>query len=317
MNYKKVGELANIRGPEHVPSSHGDSHGSKKPQTGTAFQQWPVVTSAPSSLHKLNMHSDEESDKLPTGVVNIFPITHNEETRCCCPTQPQRITLASCDVAQVFVSQYGADNLAYLQEREQREFPSGSHTTNLASNTSSAQPMSPLFAQTSEEDGIAGKPAGYASPPPGGFSKAKFSPPSGGVTNARFLERLGDHLPRQPWVTTHMRATVVSWLVEVTIDLSISDEAFHVAISILDRVLRSGVTAEQYRAYPWRNWDADFFCVRIRELQALGWYVFASEGNGVSSCKEWIFGSLPCDCLFPVHAYGWGASCYTSPTQAK
>jgi hypothetical protein len=268
-------ELVNIarkRGPEPVLSSPNDSHGCKKPHTGTAFQPGPVVTSSGSSSHKLNMHSDEESGKLPTGVVNIFP-THNDQSRCCCPMQPQRTTLASCDVAQVFLSQYGAENLAYLQERERREFLSESPTTNRASKTPSAQSMLSSFARTSREDEIASKLAGRVSPPPGGVSNAKFLPPSGRATKA--FENLSDYLPKQPWVTARMRATVVSWLVEVTIDLSIGDEAFHVAISILDRVLRSGVTAQQYQANPDCDWDADFFCVRIRELQALGWYVIA------------------------------------------
>jgi hypothetical protein len=269
--------LARKRGPAEVAqTSPSVSHGSKKPDTGTAFQQGPVVTSSRPPSHEHNMHSDEESGKLPTGVINIFP-THDDQSRCCCPTQPQRITLASCDAAQVFVSQYGADNLAYLQERERREFRTEPHTTTRASKTFSVQSMLSSFPQTSGVDGTASDAAGYVSPPPGGVSNAKFLPPSGGATKANFLEKLYDYLPKQPWVTTHMRATVVSWLVEVTIDLDISDEAFHVAISILDRVLRSGVTAEQYRANPDCNWDAGFFCVRTRELQALGWYVFASE----------------------------------------
>jgi hypothetical protein len=258
------------------------------------------------------MQSTEEAIKLPTGVVNIFP-TNNDQSRCCCPTQPQRTTLASCDVAQVFVSQYGADNLAYLQEKETREFPSKYPTSNRASKRSSAPSMLPSSAQTSKLDEIASNLAGYSSPPPGGLSDAKFLPPCGRGSNAKFLETLSTCLPNQPWVTTHMRATVVSWLVEVTVTLSIGEEAFHVAISILDRVFRSGVTAEQYQANPDNDWDADFFFVRIRELQALGWYVLAFGGQVISSCQDWIIGSLPCNSLFSAHVYGWGASYKTRP----
>jgi hypothetical protein len=299
------------RGVEPARTSPSESHGSKKRHTGTTFQQGKVATSSGSSSCQHNMHSNEEPGKLPTGVVAIFP-AYNDQSRCCCPTaQPQGITLASCDAAQVFLSQYGADNLAYLQERERREFPSEPHTTTRASKTSSAQSMLSPLARTSDEDGIASDLAGYVSPPPGGVSNAKFFPQSGGVTGDNFLEKLGDFLPKQPWVTTHMRATVVSWLVEVTIDLGISDEAFHVAVSILDRVFRSGVTAEQYRENPDCVWDAGFFCVTTRELQALGWYVIACDGPGVSSLpgKEFsahclVLARFQCMCMDGEQAVG-------------
>ena len=267
-------DIAHKRGPEPLPSSPSDSHGCKRPHTDSApVQQGPLVTSSGSSSHKLNMLSDEESGELPAGVVNIFP-THNDQSRCCCPTQPQRTTLASCDVAQVFVSQYIAENLAYLQEREQREFLSESPTPNRASKTSSAQSTLSSFTPTSREDEIASKLVDCVSPPPGEVSEAQYFPINTGATKAAFLEKCAKSLPKQPWVTAQMRTKLVCWLFEVTMDYSISDEAFHLAISILDRVLRSGVTAAQYQAKPDCNWEADFFCVRTRELQALGWYVF-------------------------------------------
>jgi hypothetical protein len=279
---------ARKQGSEPVGSSSIDSHCSKKPRTGTALQQKPVVTSSKPSQNRLYTYSGGEATKFPKGVVNVFPDNINQ-SRCCCPTQPQRTTLASCDVAQIFVSQYGADNLAYLQETERQEYPAKTRTSDRASKTSAAQTMLLSFAQTSNEDGIASELAGYVSPSSGGVSDANFLPPSAVVANAMFLENPSDYLPRQPWVTTRMRAVIVSWLVEVTVDLNISDEAFHVAVSILDRVFRSGAAAEQYQANPDYDWDADYFCVRISELQALGWYVFAFEGQGVSSCQVWVF----------------------------
>jgi len=274
------------RGLGPVRSSPSDLHCSKKPRTSsTATQEGPMVPSPGASSHKLNTGSHKKAIELPTGVVNIFP-SSNDQSKCCCPTQPQRTTLASCDVAQVFVSQYGADNLAYLQERERREFPSKSPTCNRAPMTSLAPSNLSSSAQTSKEEAIDSKLAGYVSPPSGGLSDAKFLPPSWGPTSAKFLENWSDHLPKQPWVTTRMRAIIVSWLVEVTAELNISEEAFHVAITILDRVFRSGATKEQYQANLDYDWDADFFCVRTCELQALGWYVFAFEGRGVSSCQD-------------------------------
>ena len=283
----RVGLVDNARkrGSETVQFMPSDSHCPKKPHTSTVLQEGPVVTLSGSSSHKLYIHSNEEAIEFPPGVVNVFPPS-NDQSRCCCPTQPQRATLASCDVAQVFLSQYGADNLAYLQEKERREFPSKSPTSNRASETSSAPSMLSSAPQTSKENEITNKLAGYLSPQPGELSDAKFLPQTETVASAKFLEKIKDHLPKQPWVTARMRATVVCWLVEVTVVLNISDEAFHVAISILDSVFRSGATTEQYQANPDFNWDADFFCVKICDIQALGWYVFAFEEQGFSPCLD-------------------------------
>jgi hypothetical protein len=299
-----------------VQSAPSGSHGSKKPRTGSGMQEGPVVASSGESSCKLNTPGDGAATELPTGVINIFP-SKNDKSRCCCPTQPQRAALAPSDLAQIFVSQYGAENLAYLQDKEGREYPSKSPTTNRVPNISSAPSMLASPAHSPKEDVIDSKLAGYGTPLFVGVTNAKFLPPFGGEENAEFLEKMLDYLPKQPWVTARMRAILVSWLVEVTADLDISEEAFHVAISILDKVLRSGATKELYRANPGYDWDANFFCVRVSELQALGWYVLALKRQRVSSCQEWIFRSLPCDSLFPVLAYGWGASCEISPDQTN
>jgi Cyclin, N-terminal domain len=47
-------------------------------------------------------------------------------------------------------------------------------------------------------------------------------------------------LPRQPYITAQMRAILVSWLVEVGVEYDISDQAFHLAITLLDVMLAKG-----------------------------------------------------------------------------
>jgi hypothetical protein len=274
---------ARKRTSEPLQSSVHDWHCSKNAFITSALQAGPVLKSFEASSHELNKHSNKKTIELATGLVNVFP-TNNDQSTCCCPMQPQRTTLASRDVAQIFVSQYGADNLAYLQERERREYCSQSPTTDQPSTTLSASSMLSSSAQFSKKDEIANNLANYLTPPSGGLSEVKFLVPFEGIANTKLLESSSDHLPKQPWVTSRMRATTVCWLIEVAMEFNISDEAFHVAISILDRVFRSGVTSEQYQANPDYDWDADFFCVKICELQALGWYASSFEGQGNFSC---------------------------------
>jgi hypothetical protein len=281
------------RGSEAVQCLGSDLDCSKKSCTGTVLPEGPVATSAGASSHKLKKGSAKAGIDLPAGVVDIFPI-NGDQSRCCCPMQPQRTTLGSCDAAHVFMAQYGAKNLAYLKEREGQEYSSKFLTRDRPFKSLSVSPTLLPFAQVFTQDESDINPIGYSSPIPGGVSCAKLLLPSGGVPNAKFLEKRRECLPNQPWVTTRMRAIAVSWLVEVTVVLNISDEAFHVAICILDKVFRCGLTREQEQVNPQYDWEAEFFCVRICEVQALAWYVFVVEGTGECCWQDLIFRSIFC-----------------------
>lgn len=82
----------------------------------------------------------------------------------------------------------------------------------------------------------------------------------------------GRPLPRQPLLTSQMRAILVNWLVEVATEYPISDNALHLAITLLDRILLQGpaegaVVVEQY------DENKEPFLIAPSEFQAVGWYV--------------------------------------------
>jgi hypothetical protein len=274
--------VACLSANNHVCPVNSDLHCSKKARATLPSQQPSRVTLPGASSEKDNKCSNQESLDLPVGVVNVFP-ANNDQSTCYCATQPQRTTRASCDVAQIFFSQYGADNLAYLQEREKREYP-------FKASTYRTDTCLPTPSTTNER--ITDSVTAY------------WAPRHYGTAEGKFLENWCDHLPKQPWVTTRMRAILVSWLVEVTVQLETSDQAFHVAITILDRVLSSGVTKEQYKVDPQHDQDANFFCLKINELQALGWYVLCFGGLSLCSCHHCILCSLCCGSLLSVLVYG-------------
>ena len=104
----------------------------------------------------------------------------------------------------------------------------------------------------------------------------------------RFLEEPTELLERQPYVTQRMRAVLVSWLVEVSIEYNVSTAAYHLAISLLDHVLDCGPTLRERES--WSGWDdiegdrlsdmddddepdwpSHWFVVLRNDFQALGW----------------------------------------------
>jgi Cyclin, N-terminal domain len=116
----------------------------------------------------------------------------------------------------------------------------------------------------------------------------------------RFLEgeTTTGSLQRQPYITATMRATLVSWIVEVGVEYDLSDQAFHLAITLLDVMLAKGPTdldayEEQCRrrrlprpAHSGNDDDnsngsddstePDCFVVQRSAFQAFGWYVHCS-----------------------------------------
>ena len=51
-------------------------------------------------------------------------------------------------------------------------------------------------------------------------------------------------LPRQPFITNKMRAVLVNWMVELGLEYSVSSQAYHLAVSLLDGILARGPTTQ-------------------------------------------------------------------------
>jgi len=73
-----------------------------------------------------------------------------------------------------------------------------------------------------------------------------------------------------------MRAVLVSWLVEVSIEYNVSTAAYHLAISLVDHVLSCGPHLLEQELADMEDdpdWISHRFVVNRDDLQALGWYV--------------------------------------------
>lgn len=89
-----------------------------------------------------------------------------------------------------------------------------------------------------------------------------------------------DPFPCQPLLTGRMRGTLVNWMVEVCQEYELSEDAYHLAVSLVDQVLKVGPTEDEM------DRDEPYLLVKRQEFQTLGWYVaFVAENPG--------------DCLLP------------------
>jgi Cyclin, N-terminal domain len=95
---------------------------------------------------------------------------------------------------------------------------------------------------------------------------------------------LEQSLPCQPLLTVKMRHVLIAWLAEVTAEFKLSQCAYHLAVSLLNELLRRGPTLQQYKeeqdmirsGLVSDDEDDDVeehFLIKPRNFQAVGWYV--------------------------------------------
>ena len=217
---------------------------------------------------------------VPAGVVNIYP-GPEDESKCLCPTQPQRTTLGSCSLGNLFLVQYGPEQLEAIREKENREFPWNDRGQRSKLSPSQNSPASSLTsaAQTDQEQDDED-----------GDLITSLLTHTTDHAGALFLESNEDTFDSQPLLTPRMRAVLVSWLLEVGMEFNISDTAFHLAVSILDALLRAKKRGdwqdirfwvaqggakdnESDDISPWerrRNRDKKWI-IKKEDLQAIGW----------------------------------------------
>ena len=237
---------------------------------------------------------DNESSAIPSLFAKARPT-------CRCPRICNFQTLTGFE----YLNHYGEDVLQYLDEKESKEHRrlplscSHSSTHQQGSRHDSNTLSTPAFGnrkddENEEENSCAPSPSstdsgssvsGPVTPRPDSVigTKARVR---NGDKNMRFLEEPAEKLERQPHVNQRMRAVLVSWLVEVSIEYNCSMAAYHLAISLLDKVLDCGPTSGE--RISWLSYDNDsddddepdwpekWFVVSRSEFQALGWYVWFS-----------------------------------------
>lgn len=235
---------------------------------------------------------DNESSAVPSLFAEGRPT-------CRCPRLCNFQTLTGFE----YLKHYGEDVLQYLDEKEStehRRLPLSCHSSTHqqgsrhdSSTLSSPSSSKPGRKDDEKEIGCAPSPSssdsgstvsGPVTPRPDSVigTKARIR---NGDKNMRFLEEPAEKLERQPHINQRMRAVLVSWLIEVSIEYNCSMAAYHLAISLLDKVLDCGPTSGE--RISWLSYDSDsddeepdwpekWFVVSRSEFQALGWYVWFS-----------------------------------------
>jgi hypothetical protein len=244
---------------------------------------------------------------LPDGVIDIYP--------------PRAMSRSCNCVAEICLEQragflhsanYGVEWQAYLREKETREYPMvSSSSASLCALTGCASPFGNggkdelSVDQADSPDSTASKSSLASSLSSSSTTASPSTRTPGSLLRfdvraskdtPRFLEESTGHLKRQPYITGRMRAVLVSWLVEVATEYDISDQAFHLAITLLDIMLAKGPTdleaweekSRRRRLRPANHDDddscsddsgdstttePDYFVVQRAAFQAFGWYV--------------------------------------------
>lgn len=274
----------------------------------------------PDSADTAAANTTSNTSTLPDGVVDIYPspraLSSSSEKTCHCVAE---ISLEQ-RAGFLHTAHYGAEWQAYLFDKENREYPKivtssssscaaspfgtthtqGSCNSNDESLSSVQQDDSPDSTASKSSSSLASSLSSSSSSTASSPSTTTPTPGSllrfdvrASKDTPRFLEEAAGNLKRQPYINARMRAVLVSWLVEVGTEYDISDQAFHLAITLLDLMLAKGPTdvkaweetCRRRSLRPAYNDDSsdhdsgdataepDCFVVQRGAFQAFGWYV--------------------------------------------
>lgn len=243
-----------------------------------------AVTPASAAPRPRQLQFGDEPSDIPSLFAEGTPT-------CRCPRLCNFQTLTGFE----YLKHYGEDVLQYLDDKESKEHRalplSHSSTRQQGCCHDSSTLSSPASCKYNEEE-TSCAPSPSASTDSGSTVSGPVTPRPDSVIstkarirngdkNMRFLEEPAEKLERQPHVNQRMRAVLVSWLIEVSIEYNCSMAAYHLAISLLDKVLDCGPTSGE--RISWLSYDSDsddepdwpekWFVVSRSEFQALGWYV--------------------------------------------
>ena len=230
------------------------------------------------------------SSDIPDGVVDIYdqrqPCVSFHRT-CNCPSDCS--FEQGTELAYAYLAHYGKGYGEIMKEREQSEhvkllarLPRNDEDDDDDNNKENASRTSRRTSHKSESSRSSNSSSSSSKHTP--LPNAKFYPRELDLLNPSSspLSEDGDDslaaaaapatvtLARQPELTVAMRTMLVNWMVEVCKEYSISDDALHLAVTLVDRALLMGPTDDQYD-----EWDGhrttDFLVIPKSSFQALGW----------------------------------------------
>jgi len=228
---------------------------------------------------------------FPAGVVNIFasctsrtaPAPAATTRSCACLADVIRAQDTSLAVQHI--SHYGAEYAEILRAKEDAQMAA----------LQALLPTESANEQNQAEEAMDDEASSPGTPCPG--TVLQYRPSA--VTAAKRDSKAGpsektQKLPQQPYLSPKMRTILINWLVEVSQEYKLSEDAYHLAVTLLDWILTRGPTASQLLDLDVESddeahdddYDIDAsavmrahkpdrkpFVVLRNEFQALGWYV--------------------------------------------
>lgn len=233
-----------------------------------------AITPAPATVARqirFEAAANEPETSLPDGIVNIYDARQLPAVKpfCACPSD--KSLMDGTFLAFAHIATYGDEYGESLKAKETaqmealRKLLPGGVLASLPSNSSDFESME----DSNDDDSRLDTPGG------GDDSKSRNQPR---VLYSGLPTALGSPaqtmLPRQPLLNARMRTVLVNWLIEVFTEYKVSSDTFHLAVSIMDKILLKGPTPEEMESSGDDSDDESrWFLVPRSNFQALGWYV--------------------------------------------
>lgn len=183
------------------------------------------------------------SRSVPEGVLNLYPETRRYSCSC------DENHCSSQSLSHCFLTQYGKEYSDSLKDWNALYFPASSKGTVIADKCDDHSSCSSDSTHT--------------------YDSSMPTAPSGGVQyvvhgsindEESEVSTMSQQIEYQPHLTEKMRAVLVDWLIELSVEYKLHPRTLHLTVALLNRALECG-----------KNGD---LIIERDMFQCLGWYVF-------------------------------------------
>jgi len=221
----------------------------------------------------------ETSSHVPDGVVDIYNVDQSPGANPFCTCRFDESFEEATSLAFSHMANYGGEYLNSLKVKEQHQFESIPLwlVTGESGSNKKGNPFSDVSDCDTDSDFDEYEIAMsiHDCDSPCSYRRALYIAPK---------QQDKGILPRQPYLNFRMRTILVNWLTEVCGEYDVSDFAFHLAISIMDRALLKGPKTSEWdrqkakaakRAKFGLTDESNGFLIERTDFQAFGWYVLS------------------------------------------
>ena len=207
---------------------------------------------------------------LPEGVVELYPSSRKSSSSAMSNTFSCRCDEnhnAPNNMNETFLRTYGSEYYSHLK-------------ASLPNERLAMSPLDEDSCATSSNSSTTHSVTLSASTPPGRVhvshaQRSVGSPSSGTSSDMGDVDGEAPTIDKQPELTTKMRAILVDWLIELSVEYELHQNTVHLAVALVDKALDCGVSDEDY-LYPTQettdsNESTERFLVTRDMFQCLGW----------------------------------------------